>query len=102
MPARLRVQSPDLRRRRDDQFSPPSTEIRQDAEIYFGKADAGTVLEAPASEAMPNGWLQVIEGEIEVLGETLSTGDGIAIEDAMDAFHITADADSKFLFFRLN
>ncbi|MFT4546164.1 MAG: redox-sensitive bicupin YhaK (pirin superfamily) [Verrucomicrobiales bacterium] len=79
-----------------------STEIRQDAEIYFGKADAGTVLEAPASEAMPHGWLQVIEGEIEVLGETLFTGDGIAIEDAPDAFHITADSDSKFLFFRLS
>lgn len=44
-----------------------STEIRQNAEIYCGKAEAGTLLEAPASETIPNAWLQVIEGELEVL-----------------------------------
>jgi redox-sensitive bicupin YhaK (pirin superfamily) len=79
-----------------------STAIRQDAEIYFGKADAGAVLEAPASASTPNTWLQVIEGEVSVLGETLSTGDGIAVEGVPDAIEIVASADSKFLLFRLD
>lgn len=79
-----------------------STEIRQNAEIYFGKADSGITLEAPASTTTPHAWLQVISGEVEVLGETLATGDGIAIENAPDAFKITALADSKFLLFRLS
>lgn len=79
-----------------------STPIRRDAEIYFGKAQAGTVLEAPAAEAAPHAWLQVISGEVRVLGETLATGDGLAVEDAPAAFEIAADQDSKFLLFRLD
>ena len=79
-----------------------STAIRQDAQIYFGKADAGAVLEAPASEQTPNVWLQVIEGEVSVLGESLSTGDGISAEDVPEAFEIAAAEGSKFLLFRLD
>jgi len=79
-----------------------SSEIRQDAEIYFGKADAGSQLEAPASEKTPHAWLQVISGEVQALGETLSSGDGIAIEDAPGTFAISAEVDSKFLLFRLD
>ena len=79
-----------------------STAIRQDAEIYFGRANAGSVLDAPASRRTPNAWLQVIGGEVGVLGETLSTGDGVAIEDAPESFEIAASADSKFLLFRLD
>ena len=78
-----------------------STPIRQDAQIYFGRAHPGSTLEAPASEAAPHAWLQVIEGEISTLGETLATGDGIAVEDLPDSFEITAGEDSKFLLFRL-
>lgn len=78
-----------------------STEIRQQAEIYFGQADAGVTLEVPASETTPHVWLQVIEGEVEVLGETLATGDGIAAEDAPQALQVRASSESKFLLFRL-
>jgi len=79
-----------------------STEIRQDAEIYFGKADTGSSIEIPASESTPNAWIQLIEGELKLLGETLSTGDGIAIENNPEAIPIEATASSKFLVFRLN
>jgi redox-sensitive bicupin YhaK (pirin superfamily) len=79
-----------------------STPIRQAAQIYFGKARAGSALGAPASEATPNAWLQVIDGELGAFGETLSTGDGLAVEDAPEGFEVTAAADSKFLLFRLD
>lgn len=79
-----------------------STAIRQDAQIYFGKAQAGTVLAAPASQGTPHAWLQVIEGEVRALGETLGTGDGLAVEDAPGEFEITAGKASKFLLFRLD
>jgi redox-sensitive bicupin YhaK (pirin superfamily) len=78
-----------------------STEIRQDAEIYSGNARAGAELVVLASEATPHAWLQVIDGEAEVLGERLSAGDGIAVEDAQGGFPITVSQDSKFLLFRL-
>jgi len=79
-----------------------STEIRQDAEISYGQADAERTVTVPASEKMPHAWVQVIAGEIAVLGETLSTADGIAIEDAPDAFEIVAKQNSQFLVFRLS
>ncbi len=79
-----------------------STEIRQDAEISFGQADASKTITVPASESTPHAWIQVISGEVSVLDETLSTADGLAIEDAPEAFEINASADSKFLLFRLS
>ncbi len=79
-----------------------STPIRQTAEIFFGKADAGSSLAVPETEAMPHAWLQVIDGNVTVLGESLSTGDGLAIENAPDGFAIDASEDSVFLVFRLS
>jgi redox-sensitive bicupin YhaK (pirin superfamily) len=79
-----------------------STEIRQDAEIYFGKVGAENAITVPSSETKPHAWLQVIKGNVEVFGETLETGDGIAIEDAPDAFDVKANAETEFLLFRLN
>ena len=84
-----------------------STEIRQDAEIFFGQTESGDTgadqtVTVPASEQMPHAWIQVISGNVSVLGESLSTADGLAIEDASETFEITASADSKFLLFRLS
>ena len=82
-----------------------STAIRQDAEIYYGEASGegiGKSITVPPSATMPHAWVQVISGEVTVLGETLGTADGLAIEDAPDGFDITASADSKFLVFRLS
>jgi redox-sensitive bicupin YhaK (pirin superfamily) len=79
-----------------------STAIRQDAEISFGRLESGAALTVPADAARPHAWLQVIAGEVEVLGETLATGDGLAIEHEPDAFDVRAGAETKFLLFRLS
>lgn len=78
-----------------------STEIRQDADIHFGRLDRGATLRAPAAEKSPHAWIQVIRGSIEALGETLETGDGLAIEYTPDGFDIVASEDTEFLLFRL-
>ena len=77
-----------------------STAIRQDAEIYFGRVDGDHALTVPAATATPHAWVQVIEGEVSVLGEILSEGDGLAIEHGADAFEIKGNADAKLLVFR--
>ena len=79
-----------------------STAIRQNAEIHFGRVSPGNTVEVPASETMPNAWVQVIKGTVRVLGESLSTGDGLAVENHDGAFDIEASDDSQFLVFRLS
>jgi len=79
-----------------------STAIRQDADIFFGRAETGAELVVPASTARPHAWLQVIEGTATAFGETLQTGDGLAVENAPDAFAISAATGTKFLLFRLS
>lgn len=79
-----------------------ATVFRQDAEVSFGRLDAGAELAAAADNNLPHGWVQVIEGEVEVLGQTLGRADGLAISDHPEAFAIRAARNSKFLFFRLS
>jgi len=79
-----------------------STAIRQNAEISFGRLDAGSTLEIAADAERPHAWLQVISGEVKVAGETLGKADGVAIENEPGAIAIAASEDAKFLFFRLS
>lgn len=79
-----------------------STAIRQNAEIFFGRLDAGASLDIPASKERPHVWLQVISGEVKVAGETLGTADGVAIQNDPNAISVAASADTKFLLFRLS
>lgn len=79
-----------------------STEIRQNAEIHFGRLDAGASLEIPAATERPHVWLQVISGEVKVAGETLGTADGVAIQNDPTEIPVAATADTKFLLFRLS
>ena len=79
-----------------------ATLIRQDAEISFGKLSAGHSLGVAADEQQPHAWVQVIAGEVDVLGEKLNKADGLAISDHPDAFEINASADAQFLLFRLS
>lgn len=78
------------------------TQIRQDAEIYFGKLDTDQSVQVPLSDSMPHAWVQVIKGGLNVLGESLSNADGLAIENAPEGFEIEASTDSQFLLFRLS
>jgi redox-sensitive bicupin YhaK (pirin superfamily) len=76
-----------------------ATAIRADAEIYFGRLAAGKTL-AVAAGAGRGVWLQVIRGALNVLGESLSAGDGAAVEHATD-LTLTSHADAEFLVFVL-
>lgn len=79
-----------------------ATVFRQDAEVSFGRLDAGTELAVSADRDRSHGWIQVLEGEIEVLGETLGHADGLAINEHPETFGIHATKNSKFLLFRLS
>lgn len=87
-------------------FSPAgrdgSTAIRQNAEIHFGRLDSGNTLEIPADAERPHLWLQVISGQVSVAGDTLETGDGIAIENEPSSLTVESTAHTKFLLFRLS
>ena len=73
--------------------------IRQDAEISFGRLDAGKSLGVPVGTDR-GVWVHVIKGELRVLGETLAEGDGAAIEQVAE-IELTAARDAEFLFFAL-
>jgi quercetin 2,3-dioxygenase len=73
--------------------------IRQDAEIYFGRLDAGKAIPVSLGEGR-YGWIHVVKGSVRVLDEDLQPGDGAAISNA-DRFGIEASRDAEFLFFNL-
>ena len=73
--------------------------IRADAEIYFGKLDAGKSLthEPLANRAQ---WIHVIEGDVSVAGEALKEGDGAAIENSVE-LEIQSKGGGQFILFDL-
>ena len=73
--------------------------IRADADIYFGRLDAGKRLVHRPSKGRGQ-WMHVIAGELSVSGEELKSGDGAAIEN-VDALEIQSNADAQFLLFDL-
>ena len=79
-----------------------STAIRQDAEIYFVRLEAGHEITVPESDAMPHAWVQAVAGRVQVMNTPLATGDGLALTDATAAFSVRADEDSTLLIFRLS
>jgi quercetin 2,3-dioxygenase len=76
-----------------------AVEIRADAEIYFGKLDAGERLWHRPLPGRAQ-WLHVIAGEVSVLGERLVPGDAAAIEHA-EALEIESHTSAQFLLFDL-
>jgi redox-sensitive bicupin YhaK (pirin superfamily) len=73
--------------------------MRADAEVYFGKLDAGRSLSVPS----PDGtgvWIHVIGGKLEAAGETLTAGDAVAVENTSDV-NMKAEKDAEFLVFVL-
>ncbi len=73
--------------------------IRADADIYFGKIDAGKQLTHRTGSGRGQ-WLHVIEGALSVAGEVLRSGDGAAIENA-DTLEIQSREGAQFLLFDL-
>ncbi len=79
-----------------------ATVIRQNAEISFGRIEAGQSLTLPSDVKRPHAWLQVVEGEVELLGESLQRADGLAINGHPAPIDVTAKQSADFLFFRLD
>lgn len=77
-----------------------AVEIRADADIYFGKLDAGKTLRHEPANGRGQ-WVHVIAGELTVSGQNLKPGDGLAIENA-EALEFHAGSGSEFLLFDLN
>jgi redox-sensitive bicupin YhaK (pirin superfamily) len=73
--------------------------IRADADIYFGKLEAGKQLTHRSTSGRAQ-WLHVIEGAVSVAGETLQAGDGAAVEKA-ETLEIRSHAGAQFLLFDL-
>ncbi|MBZ0165351.1 MAG: pirin family protein [Candidatus Omnitrophica bacterium] len=74
--------------------------IHQDARLYFGRMNAGATL-AHNTAAGRGIWVQVIHGDVTVAGQTLSTGDGMSIEN-LEEVPIGADSQTEFLLFDLH
>jgi redox-sensitive bicupin YhaK (pirin superfamily) len=75
------------------------TQIRQDADIYFGKSKNG-LTESVSIPADKGVWIHVIKGTLKVMDEVLQAGDGAAIENT-DTLNLTVGEDSEFLLFVL-
>ena len=73
--------------------------INQDARIYASLLEAGQNV-VHSLEKSRGAWVQVVDGVIDVNGTTLTTGDGIAIED-VDSVAIVGLKNSEFLLFDL-
>jgi len=76
-----------------------SLHINQDVRVYASLLDGG----ASVSHQLAAGrgaWVQVVDGDIEVNGKTLTSGDGLAIED-VERLDIAARGKAEFLLFDL-
>ena len=73
--------------------------IRADADIYFGKLDAGKQITHRSAPGRAQ-WLHVIEGDVSVAGETLKSGDGAAVENS-EALELQSRTGAQFLLFDL-
>lgn len=74
--------------------------IEQDVELYALSLDAGQAID----KKIPKnhyGWLQMIDGEIQLNQESVRTGDGVAISAELN-IKIAAVTPSRMLFFVLN
>lgn len=81
---------------------PGVVRIRQNAEVFFGRLAAGSALTTDAHEDLPNAWVQVIKGQVHLLGQSLTEADGLAIEGVGERVEITAEQDAQLLLFRLS
>ena len=77
-----------------------SIAIRQDADLWLAKLDAGQKT-SHALAANRNAWVHVAEGEVVVNGKTLVTGDAAAVSEETK-LELSANKPSQVLLFDLN
>ncbi|WII72805.1 pirin family protein [Bdellovibrio sp. 22V] len=76
-----------------------SQKINQDVDIYAAVFAEGFSQDFPLRPGR-GAWLQLAEGELEVNGKTLKSGDGVAIQDEK-VLNIKAKKETEFLLFDL-
>ena len=74
-----------------------SLKVHQDVELFASLLEAGHQVRHVFAEGR-KGWIQVVHGQLDVAGQSLSTGDGASLEDAGEVT-VTAGDDSEFLLF---
>lgn len=76
-----------------------SIEIKQDADLYISRLNAGEEVEF---NMRPNrgAWIQVVKGQITVNGQNISTGDGISVNEE-NLLKFKAQEQSEFMLFDL-
>lgn len=78
-----------------------STEIRQDAEFFFGQLVQGRNFVLQPKPDLPHTWIQVVSGNLNVDQTQLQKADGLAIEEMDQAIELRAKEDCAFFVFRL-
>jgi quercetin 2,3-dioxygenase len=73
--------------------------IHQDAEIHLARLESGKQLDYRL-QAGRSAWLQVLRGGVTLEGNSLSAGDGAAI-NGTESLAITASADAELMLFDL-
>lgn len=74
--------------------------IHQDADIYAGILDADTKLQHDLRKNR-RGWIQLVRGALDVNGVSLTSGDGLALENENTLTLIANSANTEFLIFDL-
>jgi redox-sensitive bicupin YhaK (pirin superfamily) len=77
-----------------------SLPMKQDAKLHAARLDAGQSLSYPL-DSNRKYWLQTARGELDINGEKLEAGDGLAMEEEGGALHIKARAAAEVLLFDL-
>jgi hypothetical protein len=77
-----------------------SLAIHQDADVSVGRLTAGSVLEHSFAAGRA-GWVQLIEGSLDVNGKKLNAGDAAEVTEEQQV-RLKAHKDAHFLFFDLN
>ncbi len=73
--------------------------IRADADVYFGRLDAGSAI-THAAAAGRGIWVHVIKGKVQLEGYSLSPGDGASVEGT-GSITLQAQEGAEFLLFDL-
>lgn len=76
-----------------------SIALNQDADLLIGKLRARDSISCPFSDER-HGWIQLIDGDLDVNGTRLAPGDGLAI-DAEKSLQFTSSTSAHFLMFDL-
>ena len=76
-----------------------SQKIHQDVDLYASILESGKTQEMSLRKGRA-AWIQLAEGELEVNGETLQSGDGMAVQDE-STLKIKANKETEFLLFDL-